>query len=294
MTEELEEIKATSKKEGDGLALRVVQRKLRKICDLDLSLYKPKQVKRLLESALRRYGLSSYGELLEKLRKDPVMLQNFKGRMSINVSEFFRDPVRFEYLEENVLEELVHKSRGLNVWSAGCSIGCEPYSVAMLLWKKNALRGCRILGTDIDDDSLHRAQEALYWEDEIRYVPRSLRNRFFASAMDVEEQRLPSPQRRKPDGSLEDIYQLEDKIQRVVTCRQENVFTSRYKQDFDLIVCRNMAIYFTEEAKSQLYNILYQALRPGGYIFVGGTEIIFQAEEIGLKNPAPFFYRKMS
>ncbi len=284
--------KQTSGSNGEGLALRVLQRKIDQLCDIDLSLYKPKQVRRLLDSALRRYGVSSYGDLLRRLEDDEILLQDFKGRMSINVSEFFRDPARFEFLNNSVLEELLRSRSGIHVWSAGCSIGCEPYSVAMLLRDRGALQHSRLLGTDIDDESLKRASEALYWEGEIRHVPRHLRQRFFSLARNVEKERLPTPQRRKTDGSLENLYQLSEKLRAAVACRSENLFDSSYQEEFDLIVCRNVAIYFTEEAKRRLYHLLCRALRPGGYLFVGGTEIIFRADSMGLENPAPFFYRK--
>ncbi len=281
-----------SGRELQGTAFASLLKQVHKLMDMDLTFYKPDQVKRLLESARRRYGADSYAVLLKRLRADPELLAEFKGRMSINVSEFFRDPPRYDYLTQTVLPEIGRNNSLPRVWSAGSSVGCEPYSIAILLKENGWLGTSNVLGSDIDVDAVARARTGLYWESEIRHVPRALRGKYFHRMARVSDHQLPVPPRRTKDGDLEAIYRLRDDVRSAVNYRVEDLFKSRYSDEFDLIVCRNVTIYFTEEAKKFLYTRLCAALKQGGYLFVGGTEIIFQAEKLGLDSNAPFFYRK--
>ena len=287
-----DEVSLAGTKDLDDAAYRVVARKVYELTGMDLNQYKANQMKRLLDSVLRRHDMDSYGTLLRRLREDPEMLRDFKGRMSINVSEFFRDPVRFEYLDSHIVPELLSRNPRLAAWSAGSSIGCEAYSVAMILAKHGVLDRSRVLGTDIDEEVILRARAATYWESELRNVPRGMRDRCFRPADSLPESAYPLPWRRATDGTRESLYRVDESIRRSVSFRMEDLFRSDFEGDFDLIICRNVTIYFTEEAKRGLYRRLCEALKPGGYLFVGGTEIIFNADSLGLENAAAFFYRR--
>ncbi len=275
-----------------GTSFRLLQKEICRLTGIDLRLYKENQVKRLLESARRRYNAESFGQLLERLDDDPGLLHRFKGRLSINVSEFFRDAPRFEYLRSEVLPELLRDNARPRVWSAGCSVGCEPYSLAMLLAEEGVLEQATVIGSDIDEEAVKRAYRALYWESEVRSVAPELRGKYLIHERRPPEDDMPEPLRRRSDGSLEGLYRVREDIKRAVTFRVEDLFNCSYDRNFDLIVCRNVTIYFTEDAKRELHREICSSLRPGGFLFVGGTEIIFQAEELGLDNPAPFFYRR--
>ncbi len=276
----------------EGTSYQVLQKEIYRLTGIDLRLYKENQVKRLLESARRRYNAASFGQLLERLDDDPGLLHRFKGRLSINVSEFFRDAPRFDYLARHVLPNILRDNRRPRVWSAGCSVGCEPYSLAMLLAEEGVLNQSTVIGSDIDEEAVERARKGVYWESEVRSVAPDLRGQYLIREGGLSESEMPQPLRRRSDGSLESLYRVRDDIKRAVTFRVEDLFNCDYERNFDLIVCRNVTIYFTEDAKRELHGELCASLRPGGYLFVGGTEIIFQAEEMGLENPAPFFYRR--
>jgi len=276
-----------------GTSFKLLQRKVYQLTGIDLSLYKEKQVKRLLESARRRYNADTFGELLKRLEQDDLLLDKFKSRLSINVSEFFRDAARFEYFADNILPEVLNENSTPSFWSAGCSVGCEPYTLAILLAEEQHLDKSIIIASDIDEEAVARAETALYWESEIRGVNDYLRAKYFNHLESVSENEIPEPSRRTSDGKLEDLYQVKKDVREVVEFKIEDLFNCKYKSEFDLIVCRNVTIYFTEAAKKTLYEQLTEALKPGGYLFVGGTEIIFQAEELGIENPAPFFYRRL-
>ena len=275
----------------DDAAYRMVANRVYDLTGMDLNQYKPNQVKRLLDSVLRRHELDSYGTLIRRLRQDPAMLRDFKGRMSINVSEFFRDPVRFQHLDEVVIPDILRRTAKPAIWSAGSSIGCEAYSVAMILDGHGVLEKSSILGTDIDEEVISRAQGGAYWASELRNVPEEKLNGYFQTAKAGPGEAHPMPGRRGNDGEPEELYIVNAKVRRAVRYRVEDLFRSEYREEFDLIVCRNVTIYFTEEAKRGLYRRLCDALKPGGYLFVGGTEIIFDAQSLGLENAAPFFYR---
>lgn len=239
---------------------------------IDLNRYKGKQLERRLQSLLRRHNLPDYTSLALLLDRDPGFVQTFKDFLTINVTEFFRNPEKFRELRDRYLPELLRDRPQLGIWSAGCSIGAEIYSVAMLLEELTPGRAHRLLATDIDRASLERAQKAVYHEQEIRAVPPHLRARWF---------------RRTEDG-----WQLDRRITERVRFATHNMLEDPMPGDMDLILCRNVVIYFTDEAKDRLYRRFYDSLRPGGYLFTGGTETIFAARDIGFHLQTPCFYKK--
>src|SRR5918912_1255574 len=123
-----------------------------RITGLDLTSYKAPQMQRRLRALLARVQITSFAEYARLLEHDAARRQEFRDYVTINVSEFFRDAERFGELERHVLPELLARAgnRGLDVWSAGCSIGAEPYSLAMLLRELGPGRRHQVLGTDID------------------------------------------------------------------------------------------------------------------------------------------------
>src|ERR671928_267853 len=132
-----------------------------RITGLDLTSYKAPQMQRRLLALLARVQVKSFAEYARLLERDAIRRQEFRDYVTINVSEFFRDAERFGELERRVLPELLATagSRGLKVWSAGCSMGAEPYSLAMLLRELGPGRHHQVLATDIDQTILNRAQE---------------------------------------------------------------------------------------------------------------------------------------
>ena len=169
------------------------------------------------------------------------------------------------------LPGLLKKSPRLKIWSAACSNGSEPYTLAMILEKLAPGRGHRIIATDIDDNMLAKAKEGVYNINEIKNVPQQLRDRHFDK-----------------NGNE---YKIHDSIKQRVDFRHHDLLKDRYESGFDLIVCRNVVIYFTDEAKLKIYTGFFNSLKTDGYLFVGGTERIHNYKAIGFDNPYPFFYR---
>lgn len=245
---------------------------VRQTLGLQLENYRGRQLERRLTFFRQRHGLGSNVEVAARLRADTAFRQEFSDFMTINVSEFFRNPERFTDLRERHLPALLGRRQSLKVWSAGCSIGAEIYSVAMLLPELAPGRRHQLLATDIDEASLRRSQAGVYQPAEVREVPPPFLQRYFSET---------------PAG-----WAVAPVIKSQVSFRRHDLLQDPFPEDQDLIVCRNVVIYFTDEAKAQLYRRFQASLRPGGLLFIGATESIFEARAIGLEYVSPCFYTK--
>lgn len=240
---------------------------------IDLSLYKEAQMKRRLTSLYERKGHKDFNEFYEAIHNDKDVLEEFLDRMTINVSEFYRNKERWEVLDKKILPQLLTSSKRLKIWSAACSTGEEPYSLAMVLASHVPMRDISIFATDLDEGVLERAQVGLYPERALKDVPRNVVTEYFVN-----------------EGVH---YQVTDEIKRTVTFKKHNLLKDRYDTGYDLIVCRNVMIYFTEEAKEEIYMNFSKALKPGGVLFVGSTEQIFNPGKFGFEPVETFFYKKI-
>jgi len=241
---------------------------------VDLNGYKAPQMQRRLKSYLLRSGQETWSNLFNLMRQNPPELEKLKDFLTINVTSFFRDSEKFKALQEIILPELLQNQRRLRVWSSGCSRGHEPYTLAMLLGEASGVEySHKVIATDIDQSALAWAKAGgPYSEDEVKNVPFDWLSRYFTKC---------------PDG-----YHVDQSLKRLITFRQHNLLADPFEQDLDLIVCRNVVIYFTAEVKNQLYRRFYDSLRPGGVLFVGGTEFIPKASDIGFETVRISFYRR--
>jgi chemotaxis protein methyltransferase CheR len=247
---------------------------VKRLLNIDLTAYKDEQMRRRLDSWLLRCGAATWEDYNRRLKDDPNELKRFRDYLTINVSEFFRDAERWATLRSTVLPHLLQSSgRSLRVWSAGCSIGPEPYSLAILLQEITPLTQHYLLATDLDRSALEKArQRGPFTAQEVKNVtPVQLQKHFEPGG---------PPHFVKPG--------LASKIQ----FREQNMLNDPFETGFDLILCRNVIIYFTAEAKAGLYQKFVNALRPGGVLFLGGTEIIPHPQTIGLSNLGICFYLK--
>lgn len=240
---------------------------------LDLQSYKETQLRRRMDAFLSRRQLNDYGLLLNLLQTDRTVYEAFLDHLTINVSEFFRDPARFNELEKAILPALLRAKSRLNIWSAACSNGAEPYSVAIILAELTPGRRHRLEATDIDKNILAKAQQGKYGADAVRNVDNRRLARYFT----------------RENGS----YVLKEDIRRPVTFRRHDLLTEPFGRDYDLILCRNVTIYFTREAQDRLNRQFAAALSPGGVLFIGGSEMIFNYQELGLDKVTTCFYRKL-
>jgi len=240
---------------------------------IDLSSYKEKQMKRRIDSLITRHKCKGYEEFLNLIKHDNNVFEEFVAYLTINVSEFYRNPDQWKFMDEVVFPELIKKfGQNLKIWSAACSTGDEPYSLVMALSKHVPLNKISIYATDIDKQILAKAKVGLYNEKSIEGVPAEFKTKYF----------------EKIGGS----YKIKDEIKNRVDFHQHNLLADKYETGFHMIVCRNVLIYFTDEAKDDIFKKYYNSLRPGGVLFIGSTEQIMNYAEVGYKRKNSFFYEK--
>jgi chemotaxis protein methyltransferase CheR len=248
-------------------------KKFKIISRIDLSAYKRPQMERRINSFMRTSGCTDYKEFIALIRTDQKIYYKFIEHITINVSEFFRNPAHWEIMEKQVIPVLLKQRQQLKVWSAGCSTGEEAYSLAMLFQSKFPGHLKKIEASDLDQEVLNRAQKAVYSNKIVQTLPSVYLNKYMQN-----------------EG---DSYRIIDEIKSMVNFERQDLLNDPFINDYDLILCRNVFIYLTEDSKQYLYRKFAAALRPGGVLFIGSTEQIFKANEIGFRSLATFFYQKV-
>ena len=247
--------------------------KVQKLTGLSLDSYKRDQMIRRLDGYINRTGYVGVVPFCGTIEKDKDALGRLMDFLTINVSEFFRDAEQFRVLKNTVIPELLKRSKSLNIWSAGCSIGAEPYSVAMMLAELSPFGKHRILATDLDDASLARARSGgPYAESHLEQVALAVKQKNFVKT--------------------EDGYIVGPKFKSMVEFRKHNLLTDSFEDGFDLIMCRNVTIYFTEETKEHLNRRFTKSLNDHGVLFIGSTESLLDAQSLGLKRIFASFFCK--
>lgn len=227
--------------------------------DLDWRQYRPGTLRRRLPACLRLVRAASPAEALGLLRRRPDLADAALGALVIGVTSLFRDPPVFDALARHVLPPLARSGRRLRVWSAGCSDGAELYSIAILLDRSNILHRCELLGTDCRADALTRAVNGWYPADAARLVPSALREEYFAAE--------PSPGGGAPG------FRARPWLRAVPRWRPGDVLAAAPEPGpWDLIFCRNLAIYLEPWGLRRLWANLSAALRPGGVLVAGKAE----------------------
>jgi chemotaxis protein methyltransferase CheR len=250
----------------------LLKKKIRQHLDIDLDAYKTQQMRRRLGNFVSNNG-GRVSQFARRLDTDAELRGRLRDMLTINVSEFFRDAGQFAQLRSTILPELLKRSHRFSIWSAGCSRGQEPFSLAMILSEMAALRRARILATDLDRDSLLRAKSGgPYSQDDLRSVPRSMVQKYFEVS---------------PEG-----YTVTQRIREIPEFREHNLLSDPFPSAVDLIICRNVTIYFSSEIKSDLARKFHQSLKPGGVLFIGGTEALIGAEGSWFQRLSGNFYRK--
>lgn len=243
------------------------------LTSIDLNCYKEKQMKRRIDTLIAKHKIVGYDKYVLGLKTDKELFEEFVNYITINVSEFYRNPEQWKLMDEQVIPELIQKfGKNLKIWSAACSTGDEPYSLVMALSKHLPLSNIKIYATDLDKQVIAKAKVGLYSEKSITSVPDDLKKKFFTKV-----------------GTS---YKISDEIKARVEFKEHNLLKDTYSNDYHLIVCRNVLIYFTEEAKDEVFRKFYKSLASGGILFIGSTEQIINYKEIGYDRKNSFFYQK--
>jgi chemotaxis protein methyltransferase CheR len=245
---------------------------LRTLTGIDLSQYKRPQMERRLRTFYSNKGVNNLSDAITRLRDDPSQLEQLLDRITINVSQLWRNPEQWELIQTQLLPELADTGQ-VRAWSAGCSYGAEAYTLAAICHV--AIPGARvsIQGTDIDKRMVQRARLGVFSQDDARTAPERL--------MDIGFERVEEGWRAKLNLRAMARFDAGDLLQMRLR-----------PATYDLILCRNTVIYFAEPIRDELHARLAEALRPGGYLVIGSTERVSNASALGLAMKHPFIYRK--
>lgn len=241
---------------------------------IDLNAYKEKQMKRRIDTLITKNNINSYREYVALIKRDKDKFEQFVNFLTINVSEFYRNPEQWVILDKEVFPTLIRKfGKNLKIWSAACSTGDEPYSLVMALSKHIPINQIKIIATDIDKQVLDKARMGLYNEKSIASVPEEFKKKYFTK--------------------IGASYKIADEIKRQVEFKEHNLLKDPFPTGCHLIVCRNVLIYFTEEAKEDIYKKFNASLTREGILFIGSTEQIMNYKELNYQRNQSFFFQKI-
>lgn len=250
-----------------------LKREVLALTGIDLDCYKEKQMKRRIDTLIAKHKIEGYDKYVQGLKADKALFEEFVNYITINVSEFYRNPEQWQLMDQTVIPELVKRfGRNLKIWSAACSTGDEPYSLVMALSRHLPLSNIKIFATDLDKQVIAKAKVGLYADKSIASVPEDFKRKYFTQV-----------------GAS---YKISDEIKSRVEFKEHNLLKDQYPSDCHMIVCRNVLIYFTEEAKDGVFRKFCRSLAPGGVLFIGSTEQIINYKEIGYERKNSFFYQK--
>lgn len=240
---------------------------------IDLNAYKEQQMRRRIDTLIGKNKVDSYDKYVDLIKKDQEKFEQFVNFLTINVSEFYRNPEQWKILDQEVFPKLIERfGKKLVIWSAACSTGDEPYSLVMALSRHIPLPDIKIIATDIDKQVLASAKVGLYNKKSIAAVPDDFKKKYF-----------------KQIGAS---YQISEEIKKRVEFREHNLLRDKYLTGCHMIVCRNVVIYFTDEAKDEIYKKFNQSLVKDGILFIGSTEQIMNYKELGFYRNKSFFFGK--
>lgn len=230
---------------------------------LDCNQYKDPYLQRRFGVRMRVHGLQKYSDYSSLICSNKDECEELMKDLTINVTQFFRDTSVFKAIEDELFPLMIYRkviknTPRIRMWSAGCSSGEEPYSIAIilreLLGEEYDSFTISIVGSDIDEECLMAAREG-------RYMPRQVVN-------------VPKPYLEKYFNFDGQMYQVCPEILDMVDFKNVDLFSSTAGTGYDVILCRNVVIYFTKDMQERLYMKFYKALNPDGYFIMGNTETL--------------------
>jgi chemotaxis protein methyltransferase CheR len=246
---------------------------VRRLCGVDLTQYKRGQMERRVRPFAQRRGtpeLAAYGA---RLKADKEELDAFLDRVTINVSHLWRHEEQWTALSRQILPELADRGR-VRCWSAGSSYGAEAFTLAAIARESVPNARVEIQGTDLDRRVVDRARKGRFTAEDARSAPPALLKKWFDA---VDE----GGWQAKPELLRMTRFEVGDLLRMPVQAGS-----------YELIMCRNTVIYFTEEVRDALHTRLASALAPGGYLVVGTSERVADPRALGLTSPFHFIYQK--
>jgi len=240
-----------------------------------------------LQKRLRELKITSFKEYSDYVFSEDGLkneIIHMLDVVSTNKTDFFREPVHFDFLNSHVLPEFLNENKNHNnfkVWSAGCSSGEEPYTIAITLNEfknENSKFDYSILGTDISSQILQKAVQAIYKEERIANIPIEIKRKYFLKSKD----------------RINKTVRVAQTLRGKAHYQRLNFMSDSYNLPdlFDVIFCRNVLIYFNRETQEQVINRLCAKLKSGGYLFIGHSESIL-GMSVPLEQIKPTIFRRI-
>lgn len=280
----LKDVQKDPENELETLEIQLLLEGIYQYYGFDFRNYAFPYIRRRVKHRIQAENLVNVSSLQEKVLHDPLTMKKLLGDISISVTEMFRDPSFFLSLRNNVLPLFSSQSR-IRIWQAGCSTGEESYSLAILLREEGLLNKTRIYATDINDQSLEKAQKGVFPISTMQYYTRNYLSaggrKDFSEYYTVEGERvLFSPSLTKN-----------------ILFAQHNLVTDTSFNEFDLILCRNVMIYFNKALQKRVHELLYASLSKSGILGLGSKEGLTVSPHLTCYEPIDQFekiYRKIN
>ncbi|HBH21962.1 MAG TPA: chemotaxis protein CheR [Cytophagales bacterium] len=232
----------------------------------DLTNYAMSSFKRRISRILELYNFKGLDALTKKVEEDPVFFEEFLSEITVNVTEMFRDPPFWRELKEKIIPNILLNHQKISIWHAGCSSGEEVYSMAILLKEMGILDNARIVATDIDDRIIEIAKSGIY----------------LAKNMDLNRKNYV---RFEGNSSFDDYYKEKDgkiymdkSLVQSVSYRKHDLVTGPIFSKFDLVLCRNVMIYFNQSLQNDVLKKLHESTFKYGYLAIGSKESLIWCE----------------
>jgi len=248
-------------------------------CGINLHEGKQALVRGRLMKRLRYLKLSTFAEYLDYLEKDDTgqEFSQFIDILTTNKTSFFRESSHYDFIEKEIIPGV--GNRPLKWWSAGCSSGEEPITMAMILKEGLKMTGkppVKILATDLSREVVQFAKMGVYPKEKLNGMPNYFLKKYF-----------------KPTPENKNNFVIDENIQNIITYGRLNLLNNwPMKGPFHIIMCRNVMIYFDKQTQRRLVERFYDLLEPGGYLFIGHSESVTN-KEIGLRTVLPAAYQKI-
>lgn len=248
---------------------------------IDLSSYRESFITRRLRIRMMETNTTRCHEYSELIEKDPEELNRFFDTLSINVSNFFRDPEVFEAIKESLLPELIQRkvassNKMIRVWSAGCATGQETYSVAILLYEALKDKGdffAKVCGTDVDNDALQKARSGIFETSQLKQLKKETLAKYFIA-------------------HYNDVCEIKEHIKKLTKFQQHNLIEDPPLRGMDIVLCRNVMIYMTRQQQELLFDKFYNSLNFKGYLVVGQVETLWNNDRFRAVDLRRRIYQK--
>ena len=247
---------------SDSKLLAIIEKVLKQR-GLDLNRYKISFLKRRLEIRMKSRGIADYSQYASLLNSDPSELSELFQSLSINVTQFFRDPLVYQKFSDVIVSKILSEANPfdkIRIWSAGCASGEEPYSIATLF--RNMLGNKKsptieITASDVSKKAIDFAKTGIYPSLAFKNVPQDIVSKYFRPVKD--------------DGGISVQYEVLPEIKQLINFKVEDILSNSL-QSYDVIFCRNVLIYYTKEAHDLIFTKFHNSMKKFGHLIIGMDE----------------------